>query len=41
VVTSGQQYGKDLEYASLPTETQSYSLNQLKTVTNAGKPILS
>ena len=41
VVTSGQQYGKDLEYAPLPTDTQTYSLNQLKTVTNAGKAILS
>jgi phosphate transport system substrate-binding protein len=33
--------GKTLEYASLPTETQTFALNQLKTITSGGKPILS
>jgi phosphate transport system substrate-binding protein len=32
--------GKSLEYASLPTETQTFALNQLKTITSGGKPIL-
>jgi phosphate transport system substrate-binding protein len=33
--------GKSLQYASLPTETQTFALNQLKTVTSGGKPILT
>jgi phosphate transport system substrate-binding protein len=33
--------GKSLEYASLPAETQTFALNQLKTITSGGKPILS
>jgi phosphate transport system substrate-binding protein len=33
--------GKSLEYASLPTETQTFAMNQLKTITSGGKPILS
>jgi phosphate transport system substrate-binding protein len=41
VVTDGQQYGKDLEYASLPKEAQDFALGQLKKITSSGKPILS
>lgn len=41
VVTDGQQYGKPLQYASLPKEAQDFSLSQLKKVTSGGKPILS
>jgi phosphate transport system substrate-binding protein len=33
--------GKTLEYAQLPSETQTFALNQLKTITSGGKPILS
>jgi len=33
--------GKTPEYASLPAETQTFALNQLKTITSGGKPILS
>jgi phosphate transport system substrate-binding protein len=41
VVTDGQQYGKDLQYASLPKAMQDYAISQLKTVTSGGKAILS
>lgn len=41
VVTSGQQYGKDLQYAPLPKEAQDFAIAQLKTLTSGGKPILS
>jgi phosphate transport system substrate-binding protein len=41
VVTDGQQYGKDLQYASLPKDTQDFALSQLKKITSGGKPILS
>ena len=41
VVTDGQQYGKDLEYASLPKEAQDFALAQLKSITSGGKPILT
>ena len=40
-VTDGQQYGKALEYASLPKEAQDFALSQLKKLTTGGKPILS
>jgi len=40
-VTDGQQYGKPLEYASLPKEAQDFALSQLKKLTTGGKPILS
>jgi len=40
-VTDGQQYGKPLEYASLPKEAQDFALSQLKKLTSGGKPILS
>jgi phosphate transport system substrate-binding protein len=41
VVSDGQSYGKDLQYAPLPKDAQNYSLAQLKTVTTGGKAILS
>lgn len=41
LVTDGQQYGKPLEYASLPKEAQDFALSQLKKLTSGGKPILS
>jgi phosphate transport system substrate-binding protein len=41
VVTDGQSNGKNLQYAALPKETQTFSLSQMKTVTSAGKAILS
>ena len=33
--------GKSLEYASLPSEAQTFAWSQLKTITSGGKPILS
>ncbi|HXM58586.1 MAG TPA: phosphate ABC transporter substrate-binding protein PstS [Candidatus Dormibacteraeota bacterium] len=41
VVTDGQAQGKDLQYAALPKETQTFALSQLETVTSGGKPILT
>ena len=41
VITDGQQYGKTLQYASLPKDTQDFALSQLKKITSGGKPILS
>ena len=41
VVTDGQAQGKDLQYAALPKETQTFALSQLKTITSGGKPILT
>ncbi|HEY4027831.1 MAG TPA: phosphate ABC transporter substrate-binding protein PstS [Candidatus Dormibacteraeota bacterium] len=41
VVTDGQSLGKDLQYASLPTEAKNFALSQLKTITTGGKPILT
>jgi phosphate transport system substrate-binding protein len=32
--------GKTLDYAALPTETQTFAMNQLKTITSGGKAIL-
>jgi phosphate transport system substrate-binding protein len=40
VVSDGQAQGKDLQYAALPKEAQTFALSQLKTVTTGGKPIL-
>lgn len=40
VVTDGQTYGKELQYAPLPKEAQDFSLNQLKSVTSGGSAIL-
>lgn len=39
--TSGQQYGKDLQYAPLPPQVQGLALSALKTITVAGKRVLS
>jgi phosphate transport system substrate-binding protein len=41
VVTDGQAQGKDLQYAGLPKEAQTFALSQLKTITSGGKPILT
>ena len=41
VVTDGQSNGKDLQYATLPKEAQTFALDQLKKVTSGGKPILT
>ncbi len=41
VVTDGQQYGNDLQYANLPKEAQDFALAQLKKVTTGGKAILT
>ena len=40
VVTDGQALGKDLQYAGLPKDSQSFALGQLKKVTTGGKPVL-
>ena len=36
----GQQYGKDLQYASLPPEVATLATNTLKQITSGGTPIL-
>jgi phosphate transport system substrate-binding protein len=41
LVTEGQQYGKDLQYAALPLAVQNLALSTLKQVSSGGKPILS
>lgn len=41
LVTSGQSYGRDLQYASLPQDVQNLALQNLRTVTGGGKPVLS
>src|SRR5256884_543011 len=41
VVTDGQAQGKDLQYAALPKDAQSFALSQLKTITSGGKAILT
>jgi phosphate transport system substrate-binding protein len=41
VVTDGQSNGKDLQYAALPREAQTFALDQLKKVTSGGKAILA
>jgi phosphate transport system substrate-binding protein len=40
LTTSGQQYGKDLQYAPLPNNVESLATSTLKTVTAGGSPIL-
>ena len=40
IVTDGQTYGKDLQYAPLPTQVQSYAEGQLKLVTAGGNIVL-
>jgi phosphate transport system substrate-binding protein len=41
VTADGQQYGKELEFASLPTEAKDFAQAQLKKVQTGGKPILT
>jgi phosphate transport system substrate-binding protein len=41
VTTDGQQYGKELQFASLPTEAKDFAQSQLKKVQSGGKPILT
>jgi phosphate transport system substrate-binding protein len=41
LVTDGQTYGKDLQYAPLPSDVQNLALNNLKRVTSGGKPVLT
>jgi phosphate transport system substrate-binding protein len=36
LVTDGQQYGKELQYAPLPKPVQNLALTSLKTVTAGG-----
>jgi phosphate transport system substrate-binding protein len=40
LTTSGQQYGKDLQYAPLPSGVESLATATLKTITSNGTPIL-
>ena len=40
VVTDGQTYGKDLQYAPMPKQVESYAIDQLKTVTVSGTAVL-
>ena len=40
VVTEGQQYGKELQYAPLPRDVADFAIAQLKTVTLNGAPVL-
>jgi phosphate transport system substrate-binding protein len=41
LVTDGQQYGKDLQYAPLPQQVQDLALTSLKTVTAGSSPALT
>jgi len=41
LVTNGQTYGNDLEYAPLPSSVQSLALTNLKHVTSGGKALLT
>jgi phosphate transport system substrate-binding protein len=41
LVTDGQTYGRDLQYAPLPKTVQDLALTTLKRVTSGGKPILT
>lgn len=41
LVTDGQTYGKELEYAPLPKSVQDLALTNLKRVTSGGKPVLT
>lgn len=41
LVTDGQTYGKELEYAPLPRSVQDLALANLKHVTSEGKPVLT
>jgi phosphate transport system substrate-binding protein len=41
LVTDGQTYGRDLQYAPLPKTVQNLALSTLKGITSGGKPILT
>jgi phosphate transport system substrate-binding protein len=41
LVTDGQTYGKDLQYASLPAPVQAIALSGLKQITSGGSAVLS
>ncbi len=41
LVTDGQQYGRDLQYAPLPGGVQSFALSELKRVSSGGTPVLT
>ncbi len=41
LVTDGQAYGRDLQYAPLPSSVQDLALANLKRVTAGGKPLLT
>lgn len=41
LVTDGQTYGRDLQYAPLPKTVQDLALTNLKGVTSGGKPVLT
>jgi phosphate transport system substrate-binding protein len=41
LATSGQQYGKDLQYAPLPTDAQTLAVDTLKQITSGGDALLS
>jgi phosphate transport system substrate-binding protein len=41
LVTDGQAYGTDLQYAPLPKSVQELALANLKRITSGGKPILA
>ena len=41
LVTSGQTEGKDLQYATLPSEVQTLAVNNLKTIKAGGSAVLS
>lgn len=41
LVTDGQRYGTDLQYAPLPQDVQQLALTNLKRVTSGGQPVLT
>ena len=41
LVTDGQQYGTDLQYAPLPAAVRTLALEDLKHVTSEGSPVLT
>jgi phosphate transport system substrate-binding protein len=41
LVTDGQQYGRDLQYAPLPSSVQALALSELKRVSSQGTPVLT
>jgi len=41
LVTDGQQYGTDLQYAPLPGAVRTLALDDLKHITSPGNPVLT